>query len=500
MMRPRMFADSLSVLLIIVAFCLNSVAAQEDSRIRGKVVPAESPNNPPRLWMGIRIKVKNRITKLEMESEQKLTRDHNWFRLVPLNAYVDIIFDKTCYVADGLSNIHVKRGQPEMQTVKLQKTRECLIAEQRQKGQARSIHDFPSDRAGGTSGTNSTASETSASAGVSAVVTAVDTMGDPGWQTNAQGEDLMPSPEVLQKELDHEAATARDWKLFDSFQYNFYIKQEIYREIRPLNELLVSFVNNPQNQDLFKPVSDLDPAAFRDSVRAQFDLPGEVDMENIKRVIKDEALSPSIRGSASVALLSRTLTDQTTKEMIDYFRVQAENPDSEIFATSLVALGRIGEAVDHQKLYNYALNGDEYQRLIAMEALSVAHLIEGSGTFPDAAQTLAGIARKDEDAKVRAAALYALRPFAREHGNLAITTFLSGAKDPNPAVRIEAIWALSVGETEDLPGVRRLLLYVAAKDRSPWVREAAKLSLTGPDRLGNSIRYEAFFGSSHVTP
>lgn len=172
--------------------------------------------------------------------------------------------------------------------------------------------------------------------------------------------------------------------------------------------------------------------------------------------------------------------------MKEYYRLQ--NSSSEIFTTSLVALGRIGDSSDKMKLYDYILKGEGEERVIAMEAVAATQLIEGWGALPGGVQTLAEVATKDESPKFRAAALYALRPFAYHQDKTAITALLSGVGDPSPKVRIEAVWALGVGDVEDQPRVRRVLRVVAKTDPSPFVRRAANLSLSGAKKVGRFLR------------
>jgi len=486
------FPAHFAAALLVLACCALPLAAQ-DPRLQGKVVPAESPNNPPRLW-SVKITVNNKLTHKEVEGEQRYTQDHNWFHFAPLGAVVEVLFDKgPCYAPDGLPTITVGQNNPEMETVQLQKTRECLIGERRQRRQA---------KARSTQSATASAA-TGAASGAGAAIRAIGPAGarsgaaigvrEPELDAYDQripksDADLLPSSELLKKELDKEAGLTRAGQFFDTFQYNFAIKWEIYNDNQPLREVLLQFQNDPQNQDLFKPIGSVTTQEFKDSARALFEISDEVRFDNIKKVIKDESLSRNVRGSATVALLNLKLDEQTTNEMRDYYRQQTIN-FSEIFATSLVALARIGENSDDQQLYAYALNSNFDRRFIAMEALSVAKLIEGPETLPAGAQTLARIATQDEKPEFRAAAVYALRPFVKEEDETAINALFGSLKDPSSEVRLEAVWALSLDEIDDRARVRRVLKRIAKTDPSWVVRRAANLSSTGPARLGNSLRY-----------
>jgi HEAT repeat protein len=115
-----------------------------------------------------------------------------------------------------------------------------------------------------------------------------------------------------------------------------------------------------------------------------------------------------------------------------------------------------------------------------MKAVKLAQIIEGPDSLPGGAQTLAEVAKTNEDSTVRAAAFSALRPFAYTFNKTAISALATGAKqDPDPEVRFRATVVLGVGDLEDDPWVRNVLRVVAKTDPSPSVRRAAKFSLSG---------------------
>ena len=66
------FPAHFAAALLVLACCALPLAAQ-DPRLQGKVVPAESPNNPPRLW-SVKITVNNKLTHKEVEGEQRYTQ------------------------------------------------------------------------------------------------------------------------------------------------------------------------------------------------------------------------------------------------------------------------------------------------------------------------------------------------------------------------------------------------------------------------------------------
>ena len=446
---------------VALILCSFSVISAQQARLYGKVVPADSPNNPPRLWTKIRLTVRNKATGYQIPGKQDYTDDHTWFHGAPLNSRVEVLFDRgPCYLPDGFSVVDVSQNQLALETVQLQRSKECLKAERDQKRRTTTRHSHtigPVDEA--------------------SFVHAVPE-GDA---------DLIPSPEILKKELEKEAVIARKGAFFDTFQYNFAIKSEVYEYIQVLREVLTQFRTDPQNQDLFKPIGNATLEAYRDSVRAQFEISTDIKPDNIKAIIKNDELAPNVRGSANVALLKLKMDQITILEIRDYCRREVQNV-SDIFATCLVTLARIGDKSDELRIYDLVLHGEKQQRVIAMEALATAQLIEGPGTLTEGIKTLSSVVRnREEDEELRAAAVFALRPYVAQNDSTAIAAIIAAVKDPSPKVRVESVWALSIDELEDQPRVRKLLRNLAATDEEEFIQRAAKASLIGPDRLGKSI-------------
>ena len=474
-----------SRVVLMLVTCATSLAAQVPT-LRGKVVAREKP--PPQHWGDVRIKVKNLANNQEIEGEQKNTNDQDWYHVALLGARVDVMFDKACYVPAGLFNKYVKQGDNYFGTVKLQKTKACRSLELRQSRLGR----YGSIRS------QSTAADIAIARVQTAPVVrfpgAVTQMGQraalPSSQTRGftkaeeqEDIDFLPSATTLKEELEKEAALARRGQFFDTFQYNFRVKWLVYSDVPALKEVLLQFRNDVQNQDLFKQLGGVPLEAFDDTIRGQFEISDQLDFENIKRVVTDGAMSPSVRGSATVAFLNLKpkLPEEAVNEMMEYYRQQAQDSSSEIFAVSVVALARNGDSDDRAKLYEDIRTTTDKKRVIAsMKAVAVTQIIQGPEPLIDGAQTLAFAAKMGEDSSVRAAAFSALRPFAYMSDQTAITALLTGAqRDQSAEARSRAALSLGVGDLEDVPWVRRVLRSVAKTDPSPFVRRAAKLSLSG---------------------
>lgn len=443
-----------TIALILGSFPL--MVFSQDARLHGKVVPAESPNNPPLFWRGIRITVMNKKTKLEVKGQQDFTKDHTWYHNAPIGAMVEVLFDRDpCYVK-GSMQVEVDQASMELETVRLQKSRECLLGERRQRrrNMNKRAHHYEANAV----------------------------------QDPSSDADLIPTVAILKKELAEQAELTRRGVSFDSFQYNFAIKEEIYGDIPALAEVLKQFRSDSKNKDLFAEVGDAGLKEYRESARAQFEISDQINTGAIKSILKDEDLSPNVRGSAGVALLNLKLDHETREELLKYHRKQLENPSSLILPTSMVSLARIGDDNDKKKIIDLVLNGEKYQRLIAMEAVAAAQLIDGPGAVPEGVQALSTVAQTDEDPELRKAAVFALRPYAYQDEQVAIKTLMTSAKDPVKEVRVEAVAALSVGEVEDQPRVRKLLWSVVRSDPVQFVRQTAILSLRGPSRLGRTLR------------
>src|SRR5713101_1405081 len=91
---------------LVVMTCVMPLAAQEPT-LKGKVISAEDPQ--PRNWGGVKIRVNKRPNNSEVGGEQKVTKDQDWYHVAPLAAHVDVLFDKVCYVPDGLYAVYVSQ-------------------------------------------------------------------------------------------------------------------------------------------------------------------------------------------------------------------------------------------------------------------------------------------------------------------------------------------------------------------------------------------------------
>jgi hypothetical protein len=450
-------------LLIILALvvCATTVVAQNSQQgptLKGRVISCEKP--PHQNWGDVRIKVINLANYQEIEGEQKVTTDQTWYHVALRGAHVDIIFDKACHVPAVLLNKYVKPGDNNFPTVKLRKTKPCLRIERYENRHHALRLQFETAGA--------------------ATVRTHHSAAQPLMHENS---DSVPSAKTLNEELAKEAALARRGKFFDTFQYNFRVTWIVYGDVSALRSVLLEFQEAKENQDLFSQLGNVPPEAFDDVIAAQFEISDQADFENIKRVVMESAMSRSVRGSASVAFLNIKpgLPETTVNQMMEYYRQQAQDSSSEIFATSLVVLARAGNSSDRAKLYDDARTSTDQKRVFAsMNALKLAHIIEGPDAVPEGAKTLAEVANTSEDSAVRAAAFSALRPFAYTNDQIAITALVTGAQqDPDPVARFRATVALGVGELEDDPWVSKVLRQIAKTDPSSAVRRAARFSLSG---------------------
>ena len=449
------------VSFIIVYGCLPIIAQQP--KLNGKVISTEKPL--PRLWGGVRIKVKNRINNQEVEGEQTVTSDQDWYHGAPLGASVDVLFDKDCYVSEVI-NVNVRPGENPQQTVQLQRKRECLINDRRQQ------RTRDKRKAGARANLDVSALGVVIHGSVAASVSSAV---DYGRDKTAGDRDLFPSGGTLQQELENEAKFARESGFRDTFQYNFGVKQKAYADDVGLMEILSNFKNNAQNADLFKEVGEIKPEMYDDVIGAQFEIPGEVNLDNIKKVLRDEDIGPSLRGSATVGLLNLRLDDSTRNELTQYFQSQTEN--SPIFRTSLVARARLDDRSLYQDLQT---NSDQARVILMIEAIAVARIADDRDTFSEASQALTDVASRNKDPLIRQSAFSALRAFAYRSDQTAINALLTGVrKDPNPAVRFWVAVSLGVGDLEDNGSVRKVLRLVATRDSSSDVRRAANSSLSG---------------------
>lgn len=433
--------------LILLFTCAAPLVAQE-TNLKGKVVPWESSRELPKLWRGVRITVKYHGTDQEIPGEQGETEDQSWFHVAPIGARVDVYFDKSNYIPSLLPNVKVSEEGSNLPIVKLKKCRDTELLElyaQRQQKSTRTV------------------------------LRRIRRLGP-------------TSPRGMKVQLEREARLARSGRFFDTFQHNFAVKAAVHRKAPTIKGLLSRFRRDAKNQDLFMSVGASTPEMFDDVVQAEFQISTEVNLNNIKKVIKEDRLSSSVRGSATVALLNLKPDNDTLAEMRAYYRQQAQNSSSKIFASSLVALARIGDDSDRRRLYYDILKSEEQKRTTtAMEVLATTVIIEGSEGQKGGAETLAAVALTSEDPDLRAAAYFALRPFAYQRDQIAIATLTKGARrDPDPFVRTRAVRVLGVGGLEYTQNVRTVLRSVARNDRSSVVRHSAKASLYGSHALMRS--------------
>jgi len=455
-------------LLIVLLFTSTAGVCAQQPRLKGKVAFA----NPRERGVEIRINVKDRDTGGLVPGEQPRTQVEDWFHVAPLNALVDIEFDGgKCYRGNGHSRIRVKQENEDLQKVTLLKTRECKIAELRQ---AKRVYAGVRAEAG-----------IKRHGGAQSIEEAVVGFETEGLKREAE---LMPSPDELRQELEEDAAHARNGEFFDTFQYKFALTSELYRDRPELLKVLTDFRANKNNAIFFREIGQVKPEMFTEVVRRELgEANDDANLDNVFAVVKEEALSANVRGGATVALLNGQLSDEKLKQEREYYRQQS--PSSPIFANSLIALARIGEAEDRAKLYSYIMADSGGTRLKAMEALSLATLIAGPEAFPQGAETLTSVAAdKNQDPFVRAFAYHSLRPFVDQGDPTAFKALVAGVKDSKPEVRVQVVLALGVGKTEQTDVAESLLRRVLLTDRSPQVREAARLSLKGASTSGWAVQ------------
>lgn len=499
-------------LFVLLVACTADLAAQETT-LKGKVLPEGYWYSAPWLWGGVRVRVKDRDTGDYVPGEQELTQDQDWFHVARPGSLVDVLFDKgPCFVPDGLRKIRVNKENPAQPVVRLQKTRECRIMERRRRERERSKETSrASDKRADTAVASSTADDSqpfeaiqkeggaatvSEQEGVSASITLLSTYsskegGKEGGQTPpvvyGRGQfgfgsefEPMPTPQVLKQELEQEAELAREGGFFDTFQANFANKQEVYGGIEPLKEILLQFKNDDKHRDLFKQIGSVTPEMYIDVARAQFQAGGEFNPDNIRKVIKDEALSPGVRGSAIVAWLNveSKLVESARQEMESYF--DRQDPSSEIFAAARVARVRLLLDDEVAKFFSELTNSKDQEYVTtSFEAVAVTGAIEGEGALPGAEEALARVATTDKDTEHRAAAVYATRSFALDRSPTALRTLFLGARDADARVRLQAVRAMGYGDLESDKRIRNVLAAAAQKDPDPSVRKAAAISLTG---------------------
>ena len=479
-----------TLLLLTISISGSILHAQTPRpRLKGKVVRAESRVCKYAGEIGINVKDHN--TRLNVKGQQSATKVEDWYREVDLGTLVDIEFDPgPFHEGDGHSKIRVEQVNSDLPLVKFQKSRDCRILEdvEKRRKQGRAYQGYTGAGA--------------ASAGGAKSGSAITLIREPEPEPElAESDfkplkidpkldaDLIPSPAVLREELEAAASHARNGEFFDTFQYKFALKSELYRDIPELMKVLSEFRLKAENETLFQPIGKLKPEMFTDVVRRQFETSKDANLDNIRLVVQEENVSEGIRGSATVALLNGPLQDDFRKDMAAYYRSQG--PESPIFSNSLIALGRLGEAQDISKLYRYVTDESaDNQRLVAMQALALTQLIEGPDSLPGGAKTLASVATGDQDPEVRAFAVQSLRPFVYYQDQVALDALFDGADDQNSAVRAQVALALGVGQVERGKKVRDVLRRLMA-DSSPEVRRAAYLSLTGKLTSGLGIPLSA---------
>ncbi|MGB8508309.1 MAG: HEAT repeat domain-containing protein [Pyrinomonadaceae bacterium] len=497
----RVYISALQAFTLLI--CTVPLNAQQVNKpiIRGKVMMV-NPYNPYEVGGGVRITVINKTVSNEIvPGEQGETAEQTWFHEAPLGARVDIQFARDGYeFNEVLHDIQVNTDNPELPLVKLQLTRSRKILLRQQRRIAKSRVPPAATASAGTRESRRTVRPASAShgsraesIGESGVMAAVGnstsdiTLNEAATESQvsadesskakpkveADNPELIPKPDDLKHELEREATIARRGAFFDIFQNNFAENMRAYGDIRELLDVLVKF--KQENTDLFQPLGSVKPEMFNDVVNARFETTGDVNVENVKTVIKEKALSAGIRGGAVVAQLNVAPDDS---EMKAYYHQQwAQGSSAPLYATAAVALFRIGEG---KEILSYIAEGDDTSKiLVNLHALRVAQIIEGpEAVVPDAEKVLADVATHDDDPNLRNGAVLALRPFAFRGNETAINALLysAGDRSENPEVRVTAINALGVGHLEYSTRVRSLL-WTVRRDSSLLVRNAANTLL-----------------------
>jgi HEAT repeat protein len=461
----KLAAKTLLIIMLLTPF--SSVCAQQP-RLKGKV----DYEDPQERGSEITIKVKNVGTGGLVSGQQESTKVEDWYHVAPINALVDVEFDGGgCYMGDGHSRIRVRQENADLRKVVLQKTRECKLKELAQQVKQQTISASAAKKDEASTAPRATGRVASTQAIAEARAKEFEIY-------SVAASDLIPSPEELKRELEAEAAHARNGEFFDTFQYKFALKTELYRSRPALMKVLTDFRAKTENSLFFRAIGQVRPEMYDDIVRRELQPSRDVNLDNIVTVVKEDAVTTNIRGTATVALLNGEIPDDKLGPVREYFRQQS--PSSPIFQTSLIALLRVGEAEDQARLFGYVRDGSAETRNIAMEALSLATLIKGVEAFPDGSTTLATVAaNKEGDPLVRAVAFRSLRPFVDQGDKIALQALVNGLTDQNKEVRMQVVLALGVGKTEQDPRVRDRLRRIMLSDGSYQVREAARLSLSG---------------------
>jgi hypothetical protein len=455
----KLTLKSLSIVVLLTS--VTNVFPQ-DPILKGKVIF----DDPQERGSQIMISVRNLRTGQLVGGQQDKTKGGDWYHVAPLNALVDIEFDGGgCYEGDGHPKIPVKQENEELPEVVLKKTRLCRLKELRQRRGKTTTNVKTNERA---NKSRSAADDEEPQA----VVNFTELHFDKATESS-----LIPSSNEFKRELEAEAVHARNGEFFDTFQYTFALKSALYGDRPELMKVLSDFKANTENSVLFEAIGQVRPEMFADIVRLELQPSDDVNTDNVFAVVQEESVSPNIRGTANVALLNRTLPDEKLQALNQFYRRQS--PDSEIFETSLVGRLRIGEAEDIAQVVSYIKDQSIETSRMAMEAVSLATLINGKDAFPEASTTLANVATNNKNPWLRGVAYRSLRPFVDQGDETAFKAMKVGSRDPNPYVRVQVALALGVGDTEKDKKASYLLRYVLLNDKDRYVRDAARLSLKG---------------------
>lgn len=454
----KLTSKTLSIVVLLTS--VSTVCAQQP-KLKGKVTFSD----PKEQGSQIGINVKNVGTGRLVKGEQDTTKVEDWYHVAPLNALVDVEFDGGgCYLGDGHSRIRVQQENGELDKVVLQKTLDCRLKEFRQA----KMRTVTNAKAGAKRSGGAQSVEDEAPAAASSV--------DFHLYKSIEAS-LIPSANEFKKELEAEAAHARNGEFFDTFQYKFALKSELYKDRPELMQILADFKGNGENSVFFKSIGQVRWEMFFDVVGRELRPSTAVNLDHVVTVVQEESVSPNIRGTANVALLNDTLPSDKLQTVRQFYRRQP--PDSPVFETSLVGRLRIGEAEDLAQVIRYIKDPSGETSRMAMEAVSLAALIKGKDAFPEASSALADVAANSKDPWQRAFAYRSLRPFVDQGDDIAFKAMEAGSRDEKAFVRLHVALALGAGDTEKDQKASNLLRNVLLTDIDRYVREAARLSLSG---------------------
>ncbi len=464
----KLTSKTMSIVVLLTS--VSTVCAQQP-RLKGKV----TFEDPKEQGSQIRINLKNVRTGKLVEGQQDSTKVPDWYHVAPIDVVVDVEFDGGgCYEGDGHPRISVKRENHDLPDVVLKKTRECRLKELRQ-AKGRTTTNAKANTGGVTKRSGGAASveeETHATVGSSSDF----------YLFKSLESNLIPSPEEFRKELEAEAAHARNGEFFDTFQYKFNLKSALYQDRPELMKVLTDFKGDGKNSVFFKEIGKVRWDMFSDVVRRELQPSAPVNLDNVFDVVQEEAISPNIRGTANVALLNGTLPSEKLQAVRQFYRQQS--PESPVFETSLVGLLRVGQNEDVVTVVRHMSDPSPETSRMAMEAVSLATLIKGKDAFPWASRTLADVAATSKDPWRRAFAYRSLRPFVDQGDETAFRAMEVGSEDNDPFVRVHVALALGAGETEKNKKASYLLRNILLTDDDRHVRDAARLSLSGASTKG----------------